>query len=167
MTVLSVDDKNDLVKDLRSGDDKRREYAVKVLARNMDSEEVAQFLRRLRPQDWEGKISACALFEKLADDLAVEKLKTLVLDFNPRVRQTAARALQKVGIEKPFGDDEVAELVSFLSHPSWWVKTKTIKSLEALRDPRALEPISRLLLDEDESVRQAAEEAVETLGKIA
>jgi len=164
---LTVDDKNDLLYDLRSGDAKRREYAVRVLARNMDSAEVIRFLRGLRPQEWEGKISACNLFEKIGDPPAIEKLKSLILDFNPKVRQAAANALQKLGVTKPFSDDEVAELVSYLSHPSWWVKTKTIKSLEAIKDPRALEPITKLLLDEDDTVRQAAQEAVETLSKIS
>ncbi len=166
-TALTVDDKNDLLQDLRSGDAKRREYAVRVLSRNLDSSEVVQFLRRLRPNEWEGKISACSLFEKLGDTASVEKLKSLILDFNPKVRQAAAKALQKLGIERPFSDDEVAELVSYLNHPSWWIKTKTIKSLEALKDRRAIEPISKLLLDEDDTVRQAAKEAVESLGKIS
>ena len=93
-------------------------------------------------------------------------LKSLIIDFNPKVRQAATKSLRKLGIDKPLSDDEVAELVSFLDHPSWWVKMKTIKTLEAIRDPRALEPISKLLLDEDEAVRQAAKEAVESLGKI-
>lgn len=166
-SILSVEDKNDLLHDLCSSDPKRRDYAVRVLSRNVDSKEVAQFLNSLRPHDWEGKISACHLFEKMADDLAIEKLKSLILDFNPKVRQAAAKALRKLGIDRPFSDDEVAELVSYLNNSSWWIRTKAIKSLEALRDRRALEPVSRLLLDEDDTVRQAAQEAVEILGKIA
>jgi HEAT repeat protein len=164
---LSVEDKNDLLSDLSSSDSKRRDYAVRVLSKSVDSKEVAHFLNGLRPNDWEGKIGVCRLFERLGDSLAIDKLKSLILDFNPKVRQTAAKALQKLGIEHPFSDDEVAELVSYLSNPSWWVRMKAIESLEALRDRRALEPISKMLLDEDDTVRQAAEEAVETLGKIA
>ncbi|GAG46477.1 unnamed protein product, partial [marine sediment metagenome] len=116
---LTVNDRNDLLQDLRSSDDKRRQYAVRVLAKSIDSKEVTQFLRALRPHEWEGKISACRLFEKLSDELSVEKLKSLILDFNPKVRQAAAKSLQKLGIDKPFSDDEVAELVSYLSHSSW------------------------------------------------
>ncbi len=163
---LTVDDKNDLLYDLRSGDPKRREFAVKVLAKNLDSSEVIRFLRGLRPHEWEGKISACSLFERIGDPASIDKLKALILDFNPKVRQAAAKALKKLGVTKPFSDDEVAELVSYLNHPSWWVKMKTIQSLEAIKDPRAIEPISRLLLDEDETVRQAAKEAIESLGKL-
>lgn len=164
--TLSTADKNDLFRDLAKGDTETREYALRVLKRHADSGEVVQFLRKLKLNDWQGKIYACRLFIKINDDLAVQKLKDLLLDFNHRVRREAEKSLKKLGIDQPFTDDEVVELVSFLGHPSWWVKTKAIKSLEALGEPRAIEPISRLLLDEDETVRDAAKQAVESLGRI-
>lgn len=164
-TTLTIEDKYDLFRDLQSEDPKTREYAMRVLKKNVNSREVVQFLRRLRPNDWEGKISACNLFARIKDDLSIQKLKDLLLDFNPRVRQASEKALKKLGIVKPFTDDEVVELVGFLSHPSWWVKIQAIKSLEALGDGRALEPITRLMLDEDETVQQAAKQAVEALKK--
>ncbi len=162
---LTVDEKEDLLHDLRSSDDKRRQYAARALAKNISSGETARFMRTLQPHEWEAKIAVCKIFGKIGDDAAIEKLKGLILDFNPKVRQEAARELKKLGIDKPFSDDEVAELVSFLNHPSWWVKIKAIKSLEAIKDPRAAEPISRLMLDEDEDVRNAAIEAVSSLNK--
>ncbi len=164
--TLSIENKNDLFRDLARGDKETREYALRVLKRHADSKEAVQFLRKLKLNDWQGKIYVCKLFAKISDDLAVQKLKDLLLDFNHRVRREAEKSLKKLGIDQPFTDDEVVELVGFLSHPSWWVKTKAIKSLEALGEPRAIDPISRLLLDEDETVRHAAKEAVESLGKV-
>jgi len=164
--TLTVEDKNDLFRDLCSEDRKTRDYAIRMLRKNVDSREVVQFLRALRPTDWAGKVSACKLFTRLGDTLAIQKLKDLLLDFNPKVREEAEKGLNKLGIDKPYTEDEVLELVSFLSNSSWWVRVKAVKSLEALGDTRAIEPISRLLLDEDEAVRQAAKEAVRTLGKI-
>ncbi len=165
--AMTVESKHDLLQDLRSSDLERSQYALRVLLKNVSTKDVIEFLRGLRANEWEAKISACRLLEKTGDEKAIEKLKALILDFNPRVRQEAARSLRKLGIDKPFSDDEVAELVSYLDHSSWWVKTKAIKSLEAIRDPRALEPISKLILDEDEAVREAALEAVDILGKLA
>jgi HEAT repeat protein len=40
-----------------------------------------------------------------------------------------------------------------------------MKGLAALRDKRAVDPISQLLLDEDEAVREAAREALTSLRK--
>ncbi|MEW5945284.1 MAG: HEAT repeat domain-containing protein [bacterium] len=162
---LSPENKADLLRDLKSSDTKRRRYAVRMLSGKADTGEINSFLRKLRPYDWEGRLSAISLLEKNPDGEAVESLKALALDFHPRVRGAARRALKKLGVEKLFSEDEVMELVTYLDHQSWWVKTGAIKSLEALKDPRALDPISHLLLDEDEQVREAAQKAVESLRK--
>jgi HEAT repeat protein len=148
---------------LLSEDEKRRMYASRTLARHASSRQVADFLRSLRDVQWQGKIEGVKILGKLGDKLSVERLKTLVLDFNPRVRQTARKALAKLGITQPFTDDDVVELVGYLEHPSWWVRTSAIKSLAALKDKRAVEPISQCLLDEDETVRLAAGQALDDL----
>jgi len=120
-------------------------------------------MRTLRDVQWEGKLEAVKILAKLDDKVALERLKALVLDFNPKVRQAARKALKKKGIDKPYTDNDVVELVSYLEHPSWWVKTSAIKSLAALKDKRAVEPISQCLLDDDLTVRQAARQALDEL----
>jgi hypothetical protein len=156
-------DLDDLFQDLLSEDDKRRRYAVRMLSRHATSRQVADFLRELRNVQWQGKVEAVGVLAKLGDRVAVDRLKALVLDFNPRVRQAARKALKKLGIDRPFTDDDVVELVSYLEHPSWWVKTSAIKSLAALKDKRAVDPISQCLLDEDPTVCEAARHALEEL----
>ena len=156
-------DKKDLFLDLMSEDETRRRYAIRVLSKSATTREIADFVRGLREYQWKGKLSAIRLLAQRDDRLAVERLRALVLDFNPKVRQAAKRALKKLGVEKPFSDDDVVELVSYLDHPSWWVKVSAVKSLTALKDRRAVEPISRLLLEDDECVREAAQEALAAL----
>ncbi|MEW6201556.1 MAG: HEAT repeat domain-containing protein [bacterium] len=162
---LSQDDRDDLFRDLSSADPKRRRYAVRILAGKTNSLQVSSFLDKLRPYDWEGRLSAISLLEHLGDETAADKLKTLVLDFHPRVRGAARKSLKKLGVQNPYSEDEVLELVSYLDHPSWWVKISVIKSLAMLKDRRAVDSISRLLLDEDEQVREAARDAITSLRK--
>lgn len=158
-------DHEDLFADLLSGDQTRRRYAERELSRHKCSREVDDFVRGLPPFKWEAKLSAVKILTKIADKPGIERLKALMLDYNPKVREAARRALYKLGVKQPYTDDDVVELVSYLDHPSWWVKTSAIKGLAALRDKRAVDPISQLLLDEDESVREAAREALATLRK--
>ena len=160
------EDHNDLFLDLLSNEDARRRYAVRMLTKNATTREVLDFVHHLRPFQWIGKLEAVKLLRKFSDEPSVERLKTLVLDYNPKVRQAARRALTQLGVEQPYTDQDVEELVSYLDHPSWWVKTNAIKSLTALKDTRAIEAISQLLLDEDDMVRTAAKEAVITLKRI-
>lgn len=160
---LSVDSKMDLFMDLKSDDKATRDYAIQALKKNVTSKEVVHFIRKLKPGDWQAKLGACTLLLYLKDEDSVQKLKDLLLDFNQKVRKEAEKALKRLGHDNPISEDEVAELVSCLSYPSWWVRVQAIKSLEALGDPRALEPISKLLLDEDETVQTAAKEALAAL----
>ena len=134
-----------------------------MLVKHATSRQVADFVRSLREIQWQGKIEAVKILGKTNDPVSVQRLKALVLDFNPRVRQAARKALGKLGITQPFTDDDVVELVSYLEHPSWWVRTNAIKSLAALKDKRAVEPISQCLLDDDETVRASALQALDDL----
>jgi HEAT repeat protein len=161
--VKETDDKQDLFRDLKSADERRRQYAVRALSKSVTAREVSSFVHNLRPYHWQGKLGAIKLLGKLGDEVSVEKLKAFILDFNPRVREAARRTLVKLGVTDPYTDDDVAELVSYLDHPSWWVRSNAIKALAALKDKRAVEPISQKLLDEDEYVREAAKEAVAAL----
>lgn len=149
--------------DLKSPDKERREYAIRALKKNVTSREVIHFARKLKANEWQAKLSACKLLAHINDEDSVQKLKDLLLDFNQKVRSEAEKALKQLGHDNPISEDEVAELVHCLSYPSWWVRVQAIKSLEALGDHRAVEPISRLLLDEDETVQTAAKEALEAL----
>lgn len=158
-------DHDDLFEDLISGDETRRRYAVRELSRQKCSREVDDFVRGLPPFKWEAKLSAVKIFAKIGDQTGIERLKALMLDYNPKVRQNARRSLYKLGVKQPYTDDDVVELVSYLDHPSWWVKTNAIKGLAALRDRRAVDPISQLLFDDDEAVREAAKEALAALRK--
>lgn len=162
---LSPEDKVDLFRDLKSADEKRRGYAIKTLAKNVSAQDVEVFIHKLKPFEWEGRLNAVKLLEKIDGAAAVEKLKNLLLDASPKVREAARKSLKKLGIDQPYSNDEVLELVDCLAHPSWWVKLQAIKSLAHIRDPRAEAPISHLLVDEDEQVRDAAREALEVLKK--
>lgn len=164
---LSPEDKADLFRDLKSGDSKRRGYAVRTLAKKIDAHDVESFLRKLRPYEWEGRLSAVMLLERLGDEDSADKLRSLALDFHPRVRSAARKTLKKLGVDKIYSNDEVLEFVSYLEHSSWWVKVQAIKSLAHIKDPRATEAISHMLLDDDEQVREAAGEALNILNKVA
>lgn len=160
---LSIEDKLDLFMDLKSPDKDRREYAIRALKKNVSSKEVIHFARKLKAGDWQAKMGVCKLLSYINDDDSVHKLKDLLLDFNQKVRDEAEKALKRLGHDSPISEDEVAELVHCLTYPSWWVRVQAIKSLEAIGDHRAVEPISRLLLDDDETVQTAAKEALEAL----
>ena len=146
-----------------SEDEKRRRYAVRVLAGHATSRQVADFVRGLRDVQWQGKTEAVKILGRMHDRVSVDRLKAMVLDFHPRVRQAARKALHKMGITQPFTDDDVVELVGYLEHPSWWVKANAIKGLAALRDKRAVIPISQCLLDDDETVRETARQALDDI----
>ncbi|MFH1539018.1 MAG: HEAT repeat domain-containing protein [bacterium] len=163
---LSPEDKADLLRDLKSGEPKRRDYAVRTLAKKVDAHDVESFMRKLRPYEWEGRLGAVSLLERIGDEDSADKIRSLALDFHPRVRSAARKALKKLGVDKIYSNDEVLELVSYLEHPSWWVKVKAIKALAHIKDPRATEAITHMLLDEDEQVREAAEEALSILQKV-
>ena len=161
--VRAIDDKQDLFQDLNSEDENRRKYALKALSKNVTEDEVVTFVHNLRPYHWQGKHSAIKLLAKFSDELSIESLKAFVLDFNPKVRQAARRTLAKLGVTDPYTEDDVLEMVGYLDHPSWWVRLNAIKGIAALKDKRAVDPISRLLLDEDDTVREAAREALAAL----
>jgi HEAT repeat protein len=165
LIVLSAEDKHDLFRDLKSDDEKTRRYAMRTLSHSVSPREVAAFIRRLRPYQWQGKIGACTVLARIGGEESIDILLSLLVDFNPQVRQSARKALGKLGVKKPYTDDEVVELVSYLEHPSWWVRVGAIKNLALIRDRRALEPISQLLMDEDDTVREASKQALAAIKK--
>lgn len=161
--TLSDEDKEDIFKDLLSEDADTRTYALNILKEIITPGETIQFIRKLRPSEWQGKACCCALLAHFGDEQSVSKLKDLMLDFNQNVRREAEKALKKLGHKNPVSEDEVAELAMSLTYPSWWVREQAVKSLEALGDPRAIGPIGNLLNDEEETVRKAAEQALKVL----
>ncbi len=164
--ALNYTTKSSLFRGLKSSDDKKRDVAFKVLKKHVTSIDVSSFIDELKPTDWAAKIGACRLLQVIGDDISISKLKELLVDNNPTVREYAGKCLEKLGVDAVYSDDEVAELVSYLSHPSWWVRAKAVEGLEAAGDVRAIEPVSRLLLDEDDTVRDAARTALEKLSRI-
>jgi len=160
-----TDERQDLFRDLGSGDEDRRRYAMRALSKSSSAREVLAFLHNLRPYQAEGKLGAIKLLGRFGDELSVEKLKGMVLDFNPKVRRAAVRTLEKLGVKSPYTDEDIDELVGWLDHPSWWVRLNAVKGLAALKDKRAVEPLSRLLLDEDDSVAEAAKQALAAMNR--
>lgn len=160
-----ADEKQDLFRDLGSDDEIRRRYALRVLAKHSSVRDVLTFLHSLRPYHSEGKLSAIKLLGRFGDEMSVEKLRALVLDFNPAVRKAAVRTLEKLGVKSPYADEDIDELVGWLDHPSWWVRLSAVKGLAALKDKRVVEPMSRMLLDEDDTVVEAAKQALAGMKK--
>ena len=160
-----ADEKQDLFRDLGSGDENRRRYALRVLSKQSSPRDVLTFLHSLRPYHSEGKLSAIKLLGRFGDEASVEKLRGMVLDFNPKVRKAAVRALDKLGVKSPYTDEDLDELIGWLEHPSWWVRLSAVKGLAVIKDKRVVDPISRMLLDEDDTVVEAAKHALAGMKK--
>ena len=124
----------------------------------------------------------------IRDPLAAEPLFDAIRDKNANVRESAARALKRMGssvIEKlifALKEDDlhirstaasilgelkdsraVVPLVEALRDPMWLVRFEAAASLGKIKDPRAIEPLRDALNDKDSTVRAAAEEALNAI----
>lgn len=158
-------DIEDLLRDLKSTDKRIRDYAIKMLSKVANSTYLIFFIRQLHPAQWRWKVSATQALSKIGDELAIEKLKTLLLDIHPKVHNAAKKGLEKLGILKAYSNEEIMELISFLEHPNWWVRANASSALTSIGDKRAIKPIARLLDDEDEVVRETAKKSLSKFRK--
>lgn len=98
--------------------------------------------------------SAMALGE-IGDPSAIPALIALMDDDNYEIRKAAGIAISKMG------ETGFATLISALSNSNWKVRQAVAIALGTLNDPRAVQPLIQVLLnDNDHRVRSVAERAI-------
>lgn len=179
-----------LIKAVKSKDEQVRRNAVEALGKIGDPEAVDVLIKALKDSDYAVRCGAAIALGEIQDDDAVpaliEALRDawacgyaaaalakiglddgqfgLVLEMLksdvPQERYGASRALEKIG--KP----AVPALIEALKSTKKEVRNTAISTLEKIGDKSALEALQRVAeSDLDESVREAAKKAAETLSK--
>jgi len=100
---------------------------------------------------------AAKLLGELRHKKSVSRLSALLSDPDSTVRYEAVEALRKIGDIKVLG-----RLISALEDESTDVRYGAIQALQALGDKRAVEPLVRICL-ENEDLRSCALEAIKEL----
>ncbi len=127
------------------------------------------------------RIAAADALAPLRDPLAVEPLVALLRDDNPGVRRAAVSALSARGgfrVVEPLVasladvDPDVRMTAStavyrrLMTDPDQDARRATSVALGKIRDPHAVEPLIKAVMDADEGVRLAAIRALQSIGDI-
>jgi len=165
MATLTAEDKHDSSATLKCDEERTRRYGRAGVEQQRSRPARSPSTSAVAPLQWIGKISACSLLGRLGDAEAVETLRGPSRGFQPPGPPGRAQEPRETRRQETYSGDEVAELVSYLEHPSWWVKTGALRNLSLIRDKRALEPVSQLLLDEDESCAKRPAPTLEEINR--
>ena len=123
-----------------------REYTMPALADALTSRNVG--LRR----------DATRVLGRIRGPAAEEALRTVLDDPDAEVRARAAVALARMGDSGMFD-----RVLACLDHDDWRLRVAAIEGLAAIGGPRAIDAISPITQDETPAVKEAAEEALESL----
>jgi len=128
-----------------------------------ERENVEILLQKLNNPDPFIRVEAVQALGEIQKEEALLPVCECLNDENLYVRAYAAEALGKIGQV----DISLAllRLISSLDDPSPYVRAMMVAALGELQDPRAVDPIRKLLQDEDESVRGMALWALENIEK--
>jgi len=154
-----------------------RQSAAVSLGKIGQSRAVDPLTEVLKDEDKDVRQATVAALGDIGDARSVEPLIETLKDESARVRYMAVEALDKIGDARA-----VAPLIEALKDRGWlelasgdgktgkakasekvWVRQRAVEALARLGDPRAAEPINEMLSDKHESIRLAAQEALEKL----
>ena len=118
---------------------------------NNNLEMLAQ---KLNDPDPFARVEAVQVLGEIQNEQSLNLVFDCLADENFYVRAYAAEALGKIG--QIDIDITLLRLFSNLDDPSPYVRAMMVEALAELQDKRAVNPIKKLLEDEDESVRKMA-----------
>jgi HEAT repeat protein len=141
---------------------KVREAAAWALGDVRDPRAVEPLVAALKDSDYGVGHAAAKALVKIGA-LAVEPLVGALKETQSLVRSSAAEALGQIGDPRA-----VEPLIAALSDSSgFFVRRLAARALGEIGDPRAVAPLIASLNDEEDSVRQAAAQALSRLGHSA
>ncbi len=162
-----------------------RKAAVATLGKIGDERAVEPLIEVLSYDDGDENVheAAAEALGEIGDERTVEPLIGMLSDDNSRVRRNAAGALDKLGwvpetdrqravyliaVEDwksvvECGESAVNALIGAL--PFWWMTKAAAEALGEIGKP-AVEPLIRILSDNDERVRRSAADALGEIGDV-
>ncbi len=111
----------------------------------------------LKDKDDDVRKFAIDLMTDIGDPGACQYLGPMLNDTNPNVRAATAKAIGKLGCP-----DLIKELINALTDEEW-VCFSALEAIAEIKDPAALEPLTKLLYSPAEAIRYSV---IEALGKI-
>ncbi len=152
--VIDEDDMDDL----RNSDPRVRARLLEVVGEKQGSKAVKLLLPGLQDINPAVRKTAVDALARLGQN-AIDPLREAVQDNSPYIRAGAVEAL---GI---IGDPNFADFAqTLLQDDAVLVRKQTVQVLAQIKDESCIPPLRTALKDKDESVREAAEEALEARG---
>jgi class 3 adenylate cyclase len=143
---------------MRSEDINVRRCAVEVLKNLQDPHTADELLRAMKDSDWwVREIASSSLTELKGDNNIIKAFIAMTSDPDENIRRCAVEFFNKI-IEPTAYD----ALVSCLSDQDWWVREKAMRALGAMRDERAIAPLTAMV--EDRFVGWAVPETLGAIG---
>jgi HEAT repeat protein len=146
-----------LVRDLDSPDYKIRRNAARDLGKSGDMRAVPLLTRMLADKTISVKTSAVKALGRLHDSRAIQTLIGMLADSHCHVHRPAHEALRSFGIEA------VPALCAALDNENWYVVLAACTLLGEIGDPRAVDPVIRIMEHPRLEIRR---KAINTLGEL-
>ena len=140
--------------------EKRKAKAIKALGETKSGLAVDRLIEALSDADLEVRQEAAWALGKVGDPQSVEVLLEKLRDKNSKIQPQSAWALGEIGDEKA-----VFHLIGSLSSDSIYFKSSSARALGKIGDKRAIEPLTKLLKEnEEESIIADAAWSLSKLG---
>jgi HEAT repeat protein len=149
---------HELIDDLREDTEKevRNSAAAELVAKGEPA--VYPLIGALNDSDWRVREESAKALGRIGNKKAVKHLIQLFKDEKTRVQLWATDAIIAMG------PGSVEPLIDALDDRDRRIRMGAIVALGELRNPEALPHLNRLLADGDENIRDAAKEAIDTIG---
>ena len=158
ITIASADRVDDLLIDLKDNDSTVRWQAAQDLGETGDARAVEPLIEALKDENGAVRLEATCSLGTIGDARAVEPLIEVLDNGSSDARDCAAYGLEKIG------NASVESLILALKDKGFNVRYSASEILGDIGDVRAIEELSNVALnDENSDVRAAAKEALEKL----
>ena len=149
-----------LIRALRDEDTSVRRAAAEGLGKIGDRAAVRPLTRALFHQDFQTRRRAAKSLSQLKDPAAAPALVKTFTNWDPELRRTATEAVIQFG-----GAQVVPLLIRYLRSWQPWTREHAAQALGGLKDPRAIEPLTRAFRREsDPPASRAMLAALKSLG---
>jgi HEAT repeat protein len=146
-----------LIHAFRDEDPAVKAEAVAALA-NIGQPAIEPLKYVLRDKDMVVRRHATTALAQIADPNSIKPWIDALRDDDPKVQETAAMTLVKAG---PAAMDP---LIAALNDNDRYFRKSVTRVLGEMKDPKGLEPLSRMLRDKDPGVQKAAADALVSIG---
>jgi hypothetical protein len=144
--------------ELRDDDWTNRWMAARRLRRFNDKQTFAALMRALDDKNWVVRWEITEILGEIGDASLVPPLIDLLLGIPTYLRINAAWILGKIGDPRA-----VEPLIRALEDPNWFGRAKAARALGEIGDWRAIKVLVKACHDIEESVQDAARDALEML----